>query len=280
MSVQVSLHAELQSEAFAPPVTFEPPSNCTQKNCSALALYDRELKARKAIEVKLRKSAMRERILLREQAALIRQKEMLNEESEHRLLNGLQLIASLLGMQSRATNNPEVAAQLNVASLRVASIGRIHRHLHKLDRIESVEFKQYLETLSRDLSEMVSSESRERQLVVEGDELTLPTRMGIPLGFIASELITNSIKYAKGCITVRLQSDVGMGHSLTISDDGPGLPEYFDPAATGGLGMKLVSSLVKQINGRLEFGRGDNDQGTQFTVTFPNPKHDNSGSPR
>ncbi len=212
---------------------------------------------------------MRERILLREQAALIRQKEMLNDESEHRLLNGLQLIASLLGMQSRTTNNPEVAMQLNVASLRVASIGRIHRHLHKLDRIESVEFKQYLETLCRDLSEMVSNESRERQLVVEGDELTLRTRIGIPLGFIASELVTNSIKYAKGCISVRLQADVGKGCLLSISDDGPGLHDNFDPAASCGLGMKLVSSLVKQINGRLEFGRGDNHLGAQFRVWFP-----------
>lgn len=68
---------------------------------------------------------------------------------------------------------------------------------------------------------------------------------------------------------MRLQGDVGKGCSLSISDDGPGLSERFDPAASRGLGMKLVSSLVKQINGQLEFGRGDNDQGAQFTVTFP-----------
>ena len=103
MSVQVSLHAALQSTALPSPAAFEPPSNCTLNCCSALAMYDRELKARKATEVRLRKAAMRERILLREQAALISQKEMLSKESEHRLLNGLQLVASLLGMQSRTT---------------------------------------------------------------------------------------------------------------------------------------------------------------------------------
>ncbi|MGZ5864557.1 MAG: sensor histidine kinase [Xanthobacteraceae bacterium] len=249
--------------------SYEKPTDCLRINCSAIAMYERELKMRKAVEVKLRKSVIRERALLRQQARLIAQKETLSEESEHRLLNGLQLIASLLGIQSHATSNAETAAQLAVAADRVAAIGRVHRHLHKLDHVESVEFKQYLQSLCHDLAEMVSNDDQKRALVVDGIELRIPTRKGIPLGFIASKLITNSIKYAKGRIAVRLEKRDGKGYALSISDDGPGLPETFDPSKSRGLGMKLVASLVGQIHGQLQIARGENGQGTQFTVLFP-----------
>jgi two-component system, sensor histidine kinase PdtaS len=108
-------------------------------------------------------------------------------------------------LQSRSTKNAEVAAQLTIAANRVATLGRIHRHLHILDNTESVEFRQYLEKLCHGLADLASSEHQERSLVVEGTELKIPTVTAIPLAFIASELITNSMKYAKGRIAVRLQ---------------------------------------------------------------------------
>ena len=212
-------------------------------------------------------SVIREHALLREKEDLIRQKDILSEESEHRLLNGLQLITSLLSIQSRTVNNPQAAAQLTNAANRVAAIGRVHKHLHSLDNVESVEFKRYLTSLCHDLSGMASNESQESALVVEGIELRIPTRKGIPLGLIANELITNSIKYAEGTITVRLET-VGEGYALSVSDEGPGLPEGFNPAGMNGLGMKLISSLARQIDGQLQFSRGNNGKGTRITLLF------------
>ena len=268
MSIHIELHALPRRKALTPKIKFQQPASCTLARCSAISMYERELKKHGATEAKLRRSIIREKALRRQKDNLIQQKDILSKESEHRLLNGLQLITSLLAMQSRATKNAEVAAQLTIAANRVAAIGRVHRHLHAFDHVESVEFKQYLESLCRDLSGMASDESQGRVLVVGGIELRISTVTGIPLGFIASELITNSIKYAKGRIVVTLEKAFGKGYALSVSDDGPGLPEGFDPTATNGLGMKLISSLVRQIGGQLQITRGDGGKGARFTVLF------------
>jgi two-component system, sensor histidine kinase PdtaS len=136
-------------------------------------------------------------------------------------------------------------------------------------RKKAVAFKQYLKDLCRDFSAMLPTQERaERVILVEGSEIDLLTVTGIPLGFIVNELITNAAKYGKGSITVRLASDPGEGYALTVSNDGPALPEGFDPAACNGLGMKIIRSLVERIGGELQIGRGDKNQGAQFTVWF------------
>jgi two-component sensor histidine kinase len=231
-------------------------------------MYEQELKRHRAIESELRESVLRESDLLRQKDELIKQKDILSKESEHRLLNGLQLITSLLTVQSRGSKNPEVAAQLTIAANRVATLGRIHRHLHTLEKLENVEFKKYLENLCHDLADMASNEFQERSLCVEGAKLQIPRVTAIPLAFIASELITNSIKHAKGKITVSVRTTPNGDCALSVSDDGPGLPDAFDPAATHGLGMKIILALVGQIHGELHFTKGDQDQGARVFVTF------------
>ena len=268
MIIHKEPHAVPQRRALTRKIKFQRPAHCPLASCSAISMYERELEKHRVTEAKLRRSVIRESALLRQKDDLIQQRDILSKESAHRVLNGLQLITSLLSMQSRATKNAEAATQLTSAARRVATIANLHRHLHALDHVEIVEFKQYLENLCHDLSGIAPNESPERAPVVEGIELRIPTVTGIPLGFIAIELITNSIKYAKGRITVRLQTTVEKGYALSVSDDGPGLPEGFNPTATNGLGMKLISSLVRQIGGQLQIDRGDNGKGTQFTVLF------------
>jgi two-component sensor histidine kinase len=234
------------------------------------ASYERELIELRRTEVQLRRALVRDDAMLRQKDELIQKQQLLSKESDHRLLNGLQIIVSLLRMQSRASTNGEVAAQLATAANRVAMVERVHRHLHCLDGIQTVEFKRYLETLCCDFSMMVSSEARcEQAIHVEGIELTLPSVIAIPLSFVVSELITNAAKYGKGRIVVSLEENAGMGHSLSISDDGPGLPKEFDPAAAKGLGMRIIRSLVKQIGGELHFSQGNRGQGARVTVLFP-----------
>ena len=224
-----------------------------------------------ALTVELQAAHAREEALLREKADLLQRQDMLAQEFEHRLSNSLQIIVSLLSLQSRNAG-ADAAAQLTIAANRVASFGRVHRGLHLLDHQENVEFKQYLQHLCEDLSGLVFHGETACTIVVEGATINIPTMFAIPLGFIVNELITNSAKYGKSDITVRLETEPTVGHSLSVLDDGPGLPTGFDPAESKGLGMKIIRSLVKQIGGKLQITSGDNERGARFTVTFCTPR--------
>ena len=221
-----------------------------------------------ALTVELQAALEREQVLLREKDVLSARQAMLTQEFEHRLINGLQLIVSLLSLQSRAAPTPAAASQLTIAAGRVAALGRVHRRLHLLDHQDKVEFREYLQNLCEDLSGLLFRASSAHQVLVEGWKVEIPTTLAIPLGFIVNELITNSAKYAEGKVTVRIKTTSPGHHSLSVIDDGPGLPAGFDPATSSGLGMKIVLALVKQIGGELRILPGDNGRGTQFTVTF------------
>jgi two-component sensor histidine kinase len=253
------------------PYSADSPVNAILENLdrSAIANYEREPTNYRSTQIQLREALAREEALLRQKNELIKQHAILSKESDHRLLNGVQMIVSLLSLQSRASANAEAALQLAVAANRVATIGRVHQRLHCFDSLKAIAFTQYLRDFCRDFSPMLfSKECLEQVIVVEGPEIKLPTITGIPLAFIINELITNAAKYGRGRITVKLEPNPGKGYALSISNDGPFLPEGFDPAACKGLGMRIIRSLVERIGGELRVGRGDNDQGTQFTVLF------------
>jgi two-component sensor histidine kinase len=234
-----------------------------------IASHQRELAEHRATETQLRKALARDEALLREKDEVIRHQKMLNLECHHRVLNNLQTIFGLLSLQSRQEADPEVASRLSVAAHRVGAIAKLHHHLHSMDDTGIVEFKPYLDELCRDHSTMAMSEHRpDLIIVVEGVELILPTTTGIPLSLIVNELVTNAIKHGRGRITVKLERQWERSYALSVSNEGSTLPEGFDRAASGGLGMTLVSSLVEQIGGELRIDRGEGSDGTSFTVLF------------
>jgi two-component sensor histidine kinase len=221
------------------------------------------------MEVQLRTALAQSEALLHQKEELIQRQELLKKESDHRLMNDLQMTISLLSLQSRSATNAEAAAQLAVAANRVSMIARIHHRLHSYDGVQAIEFRKFLEGFARDFSAMLSSDERPEQVLVEGIEINLPAATAIPLGFVVSELIANAAKYGNGRIAIRLQPDETYGYALSVSNDGPALPEGFDPAASKGLGMKIIQSFAGQIGGELRIGRGDDGQGARFTVLFP-----------
>lgn len=229
---------------------------------------NRRLTAHDALAAELQASLAREQVLLQEKHELSQRHIMLAQEFEHRLINGLQLIVSLLSLQSRTATTAEAADQLKIAARRVAALGRVHRRLHLLDHQDTVEFKDYLQHLCEDLSSLLVQESSGHAIVVEGAKLDILTTMAIPLGFIVNELITNAAKYAEGHVTVRIEGTSPTDRSLSVVDDGPGLPTGFQPADSSGLGMKIVLSLVRQIGGELHILPGGNGRGTRFMVKF------------
>jgi two-component sensor histidine kinase len=233
------------------------------------ASYERELARRRGIETELREALAREEDLILQKENLILKQKELSAEADHRLLNNVQMIVSLLSLQSRETSNTEAASQLVTAANRVATIGRVHQRLHSCDGVQVVPFKKFIEDLCRDLSSMLSLEEHpEQAIAVEGCEINLSAATAIPLGFIVNELITNAAKYGKGRITIRLKPDADKGYALSVSNEGPALPKGFDPAASKGLGMNIIRSFIQRIDGKLQIERGDNNQGTRFTVLF------------
>jgi two-component system, sensor histidine kinase PdtaS len=231
--------------------------------------YERELTQHRLLEDRLREALAESEILLSQKDELIHQQELLKKESDHRLLNDLQMTISLLSLQSRGSTNPEAAAQLATAANRVSMIARIHHRLNSYEGVRAIEFKKFLADFSRDFAAMVSSDERPEQINVEGIEISLPAVTAIPLGFVASELITNAAKYGKSRIDIRLETSPEHGYALSVANDGAALPEGFDPGAGKGLGMKIIQTFTRQIGGELRFGRGDEGQGSRFTVLFP-----------
>jgi two-component system, sensor histidine kinase PdtaS len=150
-------------------------------------------------------------------------------------------------------------------------IARLHHRLNSYKGVRTIEFKKFLEDFCRDFSAMSSSEESPAKISVEGSEVSLPATIAIPLGFIASELITNAAKHGKGRIAIKLEADPKHGYALSVTNDGPALPEGFDPNASKGLGMRIIQSFVNQLEGELRFGRGEAGLGARFAVLFPVP---------
>jgi two-component system, sensor histidine kinase PdtaS len=263
ISDQLPRHAEPRSGALSSSII----GLESQERC-ILEGYERELTALRRSEKRLQQALARVEYLLRQKDEFIQRQEVLTKESDHRLLNGLQIIASLLSLQSRASKNADVASKLAAAADRIAAIGRIHHRLHSSDGVPTFTIKQYLEDICRDFSTMLSF-CPKRVITVEGIDANLPAETAIPLGFIANELITNAAKHGTGRITVILERTFEEKYALSVSSDGPGLPQGFDPADCKGLGMRIIRALIEQIGGELSIDGADGNHSARFTVLFP-----------
>ena len=244
MSIDARWSSGLQQKTAARASAFlQQPSDRLVELRAAVERGRKEVERLSRSEAHLREVLARKQALLDQKDELIRHKDLMSRESNHRLINGLQMVSSLLSLQSRESQNAKAAEQLKIAANRVATVGSVHKRLHALDYVSSVELKQFLEDLCHDMKDILATEGAERCLAVEGNMLEVPTAIGIPLGYIVSELVTNAAKHAKGRITVVLGTQC-KGYELSVSDDGPGFPKRFDPKKARGLGMKIVSSLV------------------------------------
>jgi two-component sensor histidine kinase len=217
-------------------------------------------------------SLAREEALRKQNQGLLDRQRARTKEFEHRLFNGLQLVASMLLLQRRDATLV-AAAQLTIAAARITAFGSVHRRVHLVDE-DMVEITQHLQLLCDDLTCLLFQDATTKHVVVQGQNCKVPTALAVPIGLIVNELITNSVKHAKTDITVRLDSITPVSHSISVTDEGPGLPAGFDPANSRGLGMQIVRALVKEIGGELSFLAGAKGRGTTVTLTFvlPNPE--------
>ena len=192
--------------------------------------------------------------------------EIMSSEVDHRAMNSLQLIASLLHLQSRAVGLPATSQQLTAAANRVLAVARVHRAFSIAETADRVPIVAYLRKLCGELSEILGAD-----IVVEGVEASVPKEHILAIGLVMNELVTNAKKHGAGQITVALRSGPDGHHELCVLDEGPGLREGFaaDRPHGDGIGMKVVAALVAQLAGRLSAYANPAGQGSCFTVAFP-----------
>lgn len=187
---------------------------------------------------------------------------LMAKEIDHRVMNSLQFVSGLLAMQSRSPGVGEAAAHLELAAHRVAAVAQVHRHFYA-DAADEVSCVAYLRRLCEDLAAILGRE------IVVGDEGMVPATSIQPIGLITNELVTNAAKHGAGKIDLAFRVSTDM-NQLIVCDEGSGLIEGFDPhSATAGLGMRVITTLVKQLRGTLDAGPRADGIGACFTVRFP-----------
>ena len=205
--------------------------------------------------------------------AQLREKEVLLKEIHHRVKNNLQIISSLLSLQSMYIKDKQALGMFKESQNRVKSMALIHEKLYQSKDIARIDFAEYIRNLVGNLIRSYNASPAMVRLNIDADNVSLGIDTAIPCGLIINELVTNSLKYAfpdgrKGEIRVGLRSGIDGDpgkYRLVVADNGVGLPESIEVGKTGTLGMQLVSTLIEQLNGTVVVGR---EGGTEFVITF------------
>src|SRR6202008_307216 len=189
----------------------------------------------------------------------LKEKEILLKEVHHRVKNNMQVISSILNLQSSYVKDAYALNLLKECQNRVKSMAFIHESLYQTKNFESVNFSEYVTTLAKNLIHTYSVNTQKIKLILTLDKLFLNLDTSIPCGLIINEIISNSLKYAfpgnrDGIIFVNLKV-VRNRVKIEAGDNGVGIPAEIDIKQTQTLGLQLVDTLIEQINGSLELDR-------------------------
>ncbi|MEP6563747.1 MAG: histidine kinase dimerization/phosphoacceptor domain -containing protein [Mesorhizobium sp.] len=206
--------------------------------------------------------------LLARTEELLRQKDVLLREMEHRVANSLQIIASILLLKARSVTSEETRQHLKDAHQRVLSVAEVQRHLHTEAGLEEIDVVSYLSKLCVSLASSMVGDVQPIEVNVIAQGGRIDSQRAVSLGLIVTELVLNAIKYAfpmekaKALIQVTYETDGG-DWKLTVSDNGAGKPATI--VANAGLGTAIVEALVKQLEATIEVISDKN--GTSVSVT-------------
>lgn len=212
------------------------------------------------VNAKERESRLKAEALADENATLAR-------EGDHRVMNSLQLVQSVLSLQARKAENIEVRSELQAASDRVLAIATVHKQLHLTGSLEQIEIATFLRRLCENLDK--NAPSNVTSLDVVAEPLRIDSAAASTIGLIVAELVINAFKHAyrgdrTGPVTVRFEP-AGAGWCLDVSDVGVGLPEGFDIDRSTGIGMRVVTALVRRLSAKLTVESAPG--ATRFRVT-------------
>ena len=210
----------------------------------------------------------------------LREKEILLKEVHHRVKNNLQIISSLLFLQSRRITDPGLLAVFQGTISRVRAMALVHESLYRSDLLTSIEMEEYLRKLVYHLLEIYDVRKEPVAADIRAAGISLPLETAITYGLIVNELVSNALKHAfpdnrKGVIKITLARSAPdaagepapkKGIVLTVSDNGVGIPEEMKEGSPDSLGLRLIQNLASQMDGTIDVR---NEGGTVFRVVFP-----------
>ncbi|MCF7928675.1 MAG: PAS domain S-box protein [Spirochaetales bacterium] len=200
----------------------------------------------------------------------LKEKEVLLSEIHHRVKNNLQIMSSLLNLESEQIENEEYKSHFTDSQMQIQSIAMIHEHLYRSETLETINIFEYIESLCTSLFQTYRVNPEQVKLELDIEPLDIEISVAMPVALLLNELISNSLKYAfpegkEGKITIALNKE-GKKAKMQISDDGVGLPADQSIASQESLGHTLVYTLVEQLDGSIEMVEG---AGTSFLISFP-----------
>ncbi len=203
--------------------------------------------------------------------ASLHEKEVLLREVHHRVKNNLQIVSSLLNLQSRQLTDPTLLDVFASTRDRVRAMAAVHERLYESGDFARIDLAAHLSSLARALTRAHSPAGVRVQFVPQLDPVPVDLNTAVPLSLIANELILNALKYAftgrtEGTLTIELHPGAER-NELRVADDGPGFPSTLDPTTTRTLGLRLVRDLSRQIAGELEID--SKPSGTNIAVRWP-----------
>lgn len=198
------------------------------------------------------------------------EKELLLKEIHHRVKNNLQVVSSLLDLQSRGIEDEVALSTFMEGQNRVKAMALIHEKLYQNENLATINFEEYARLLMAELATIYQSDNQVKTEVKSGSLTEFDIDVAVPLGLILNELISNAYKYAfsdnqVGTLSISIEPIGEDQHQLIVADNGEGLPKDFDFAKAKSLGLRLVRRLAKQLYGKVEYS---NDAGARFVVSF------------
>jgi two-component sensor histidine kinase len=195
---------------------------------------------------------------------------VLNREIHHRVKNNLQVISSMLDLQSQSVQDSSAKGVIKEAILRVQAMAFIHQNLYRDEAVNSVNMNEYIQILSDHLFKTYNINADKIQLHTQIESLKLHTDTAIPLGMILNELISNALKYAfknreQGSIWVILKKN-NQELLLQVKDDGVGVPPDFDPENTSSFGYEVIQAMAQKLRARLNIN-GNPGTDVQLLIT-------------
>ena len=199
------------------------------------------------------------------------ERDTLIKEIHHRVKNNLQVVASLLSLQSSFIKDEQIKMLFRYSQYRINSMGIVHEMLYKSDDLNRIDYGAYIRELVNVLIMSMKGDKSKIALVTEVKNIFLNIDTSIPLGLMVNEIITNSLKYGfsdseEGTITVMMNKLSTFTYELKIGDNGSGIPSHVNFRNTKSLGLKLIHKLALQLHGNIEM---DNSKiGTNYIITF------------
>ena len=203
----------------------------------------------------------------------LKEKDVLLKEIHHRVKNNLQIIISLLNLQTGYIKDEVTLKAVKDGQSRVRSMALVHEKFYQSDELSEIDFAEYIEKLCHFIYQSYGDKTDRIHLQISGDKIGLDMDTAMPCGLLVNEIVSNSYKYAfpnqeKGTIQIDFKKNDNK-IILFIQDNGVGFPEEYDLEKSESLGMQLIQALTSQLDGDLVVSR---ENGTSFKISFPYPK--------